>query len=46
VNCIETSSGSSDPYVWPYLVLAVIVVAPLVMATYLYRTAGRRAAIA
>jgi uncharacterized membrane protein len=46
LECVDVTSGSSGTSLWPILLIVVLVVAPVVMATYLYRAAGRRAAIA
>jgi len=44
INCVDVSSGSDGLYLWPILVVVVLVVAPLAMAVHLYHAAGRRAA--
>jgi hypothetical protein len=46
LTCVEVASGSSGTSPWSVLLIVVVVAAPLVMATYLYRAAGRRAATA
>jgi uncharacterized membrane protein len=43
-ECVETASGSSGLHLWPVLLVAVLVVAPLAMAAHLYQAAGSRAA--
>jgi hypothetical protein len=45
VACVSDSSVTWNDTILPGLVIIVLVVGPLLMAAYLYRAAGRRAAI-
>jgi len=44
MDCVEVPSGSAGTPLWSIVLIAVLAIAPLVVAIHLYRAAGRRAA--